>query len=104
MYAFLSEVLLTVAALEPGDEMGSLFDLAHDIVSQKAAEKGPQTLYPVENEEQRFSVNSGWLELRVVSYGGEFTWGQLQESVKSGEPMFHHIFGLLSYSCLLSWF
>ena len=57
--------------------MRALLALAQDIAVHGARQHGFYTLYPVENNEQRFGVSSGVLEVRIASHAGKFTWMQL---------------------------
>lgn len=58
--------------------MAQLLALAQDIASQGAMQHGRRTLYPSEYGEQRFSVGSGVLEIRIANLSnGRFSWLQL---------------------------
>ena len=66
--------------------MQALLAIAQETAHTGASERGYRTRYPIEDGEQRFSVNSGVLELRIANHGGGyFTWGFLQDVLEGLE-------------------
>lgn len=65
--------------------MNELLHLAQDIAREGANSHGVNTRYTLEDGEQRFAVSSGVLEIRIASYGGYFSWGQLYDALQGVE-------------------
>ncbi|KAG7001355.1 hypothetical protein G7Y79_00032g067080 [Physcia stellaris] len=67
-------------------DIGQLLALAQDLANEGATQHGLRTLYPSENGEQRFSVSSGVLEIRIANVGkSRFSWFQLLNVLESLE-------------------
>ena len=68
--------------------MQALLAIAQETAHAGSNERGYRTRYPIEDGEQRFSINSGVLELRIANHGGRyFTWGFL-ENILQGLELF----------------
>lgn len=67
-------------------DIAQLLALAQELVNEAATQHGLRTLYPSENGEQRFSVSSGILEIRIANVGkARFSWLQLLTVLESLE-------------------